>query len=247
MSEKIRDIEKNDVDISVLFKWNKEIEVEDVVPNIKIKFYMRLLGDADLGKARAYAYRKSAELRKRLRDKDSDERVILLAEIDDFVDDEVLSKAIEVLRMPDIYQAAVKNVHLPEPKEPDTDELESWEDYQKKVDEYSDKFRKAVDKEADKLRADVVAQLQGKSREELYKIYEGEVINKLCQDEMNNRFYDMSIFLSIFKDNKFKNPAFKNFDEYDNTRPLLKTRLKEEYQRLELGIDVLKKLPEATE
>ena len=184
MAEITRDIDKNDVDISQLFKWNKEVEIEDVLSGLKAKFYMRLLGDSDLGRARAYAYRKSAELRKKLKTQGSDERVSLLAELEDFVDVEVITRAIEILRIQDIYQRAIKNVNVPEPKEPANDELEKWEDYQVKVDEYSKKFREAVDEEAEKLRSADLTMLQGKSREELYKIYEAEVINKLCQEEI---------------------------------------------------------------
>lgn len=247
MVEKMRDIDKNDVDISALFKWNKEIEIEDSMSGLKAKFYMRLLGDSDLGRARAYAYRKSSELRRKLKDKDSDERVSLLASMEDFSDVDIIIKAIEILRLSDIYQRAIKTVDLPEPKEPQDDELEKWEDYQKKVDEYSEKFRKAVDKEADKLRLEDAKFLKGKEVQELYKIYENEVISRLCQEEMNNNFYNMSIFLATFKDDKFKIPAFKDFDSFDNVHPSLKAKLKEEYQKLEMGVDILKKSPEATE
>jgi hypothetical protein len=208
---------------------------------------MRLLGDADLGKTRAHAYRKSSELRRKLKTLDSDERVSLLAELNDFADTEIVIKAIEILRLPDIYQRAIKNINVPEPQEPQDDELEKWEDHQKKVDEYSEKFKNAVTKEAEKTREEDAKILQGKSKEELYKLYENEVINKLCQEEMNNSFYDMCIFLATFKDDKFKLPAFKNFDNYNNVHPVLKVRLKEEYQKLEMGIELLKKLPEATE
>lgn len=241
MTEKIRDIDKNDVDISQLFKWNKEIELEDVHSGMRVKFYMRLLGDSDLGRARANAYRKSAELRKKLKTKDSNERVSLLAELEDFTDVEVLIKAIELLRISDIYQQAIKNVDVPEPKEPEGDELEKWEDHQARVDEYSERFKKAVEEEAEKLRKADLAITEGKSREELYKIYENEVINRLCQDEMNNGFYDMCIYYATFKDDKFKVPAFKSFESYENVHPALKEKLKSEYRNLELGIDILKK------
>ena len=247
MKEQIREVDKNDVDISELFKWNKEVEIEDAYSNFKVKFYMRLLGDADLGRARAYAYRNSSELRKNLKEQGSDERTSLLAEPGDFVETDVIMKSIEILRITDMYQSAMKNINIPVPKEPAGDELEKWEDYQEKVDNYATEFKAGVDKEVERLKKIDSDYLAGKNREELYKIYENEVINKLCQEEMNNKFYDMSIFLATFKDDKFKTPAFKNFDTYDNIRPALKERLKEEYQKLEMGIEILKKLPEATE
>jgi len=247
MADKLRDVEKNDVDIAELFKWNKEVEIEDAYSGLKVKFYMRLLGDADLGKSRAYGYRKASDLRKKLKTKDSDERTSLIAELEDFTDPEVVVKSIEVLRTPEIYQRAMRNVDVPEPQEPSDDDLEKWEEYQKAVDEYSEKFKTAVDKEAFKLKELDLSYLKERPIEELYKVYEGEVINKLCQEEMNNSFYDMSIYLATFKDDRFKTPAFKNFDAYNNVRPTLKDRLKTEYQKLEMGIDVLKKSPEATE
>jgi len=247
MTDIQRDIEKNDVDISELFRWNKEVEVQDVFTQSKVTFYMRLLGDADLGKARVYGYRKSAELRKKLKDADSDERIALLAELADFADAEIILRTIEILRIPEIYQSAVKNVNVKEPKEPEEDDLQTWEEFQAEVDSYSERFRNAVDKEAEKMRNNDLKVLEKKTKDELYAIYENEIIGKVCQEEMNNAFYNMAIYLSSYKDNKFKTLSFKSFDSYNNVHPTLKSRLKEEYQSLELGIDVLKKLQGVTE
>jgi formiminotetrahydrofolate cyclodeaminase len=154
---------------------------------------------------------------------------------------------IEILRTPEIYQRVMKNMDMPEPKEPPKDDLEVWEKYQAEIDDYPKKFRAKVEEEAEKIRKADMEELRKRTSEELYKVYENEVIAKLCQEEMNDAFYDMSIYLSTFKDEKFKNRAFKSFEDYDNVHPNFKTKLKEEYQRLELGIDLLKKLPEATE
>lgn len=248
MSEKLREVEKNDVDISELFKWNKQVEVEDNVSGLKATLYMRLLGDSDLGRARAYAYRKSSELRKKLKTQDSDERVSLLVELEDFgKNKEIIINAILILRTQDLYQEAMKNITIPEPKEPDKEDLEAWEKYQQEVDSYPDRYREEVTKEADKLRKLDLDGLEKLSVEDAYKLYEGEVINKLCQEEMNNAFYDMTIFLASFKDKEFKTPVFKNMEVYNSSHKNLKLKLKEEYRKLELGIETLKKLQEATD
>jgi hypothetical protein len=247
MSELERSVEKNDVDISQLFKWNKKVEIADIISGNKVSFYMRLLGDSDLNVARAHAYRKSAELRRKLKTPDSDSRVLMLAEFSDISDPDVLVPTIEILRTPEIYQRVMRNMDMPEPKEPPKDDLEVWEKYQAEVDEYPKKFREKVEEEAEKIRKADMEELRKRTPEELYKVYENEVIAKLCQEEMNDAFYDMSIYLSTFKDEKFKNRSFKSFEDYDNVHPNFKAKLKEEYQKLELGIDLLKKLPEATE
>jgi len=247
MSDLLREIDKNDVDISQLFKWSKKVELSDTTSGTTVNFYMRLLGDSDLNRARAHGYRKAADLRKKLKTQDSDERVTLLAELEDFSDKEMLIKSVEILRISEIYQRALKAAEVNEPKEPTGDDQEKWEKYQIAVDEYPKKFRASVDKIADKLRADELKSLEERSTEELYKIYEGEIINKLCQEAMNNGFYDMCIYLSTFKDKDFKYLSFNSFEDYDNIHPHLKEKLREEYQRLEMGIELLKKLPEATE
>lgn len=247
MSELDRSVEKNDVDISALFKWNKKVEVADVVSGNSISFYMRLLGDADLNRARAHGYRKSAELRRKLKTPDSDERMLMLAELSDISDLKVLIPTIEILRTPEIYQNVMRNMDMTEPVEPSKEDLEAWELYQVVVDEYPKKFRVEVERRADEIRKVDMEELEKRPSEELYKIYEAEVISKLCQEEMTDAFYDMSIYLASFKDDKFKHPAFKNFEEYDNVHPILKSKLKTEYQNLEMGIDTLKKLPEAME
>ena len=70
-NEEIMEIEKNDVDISKLFNWGKAFEIvgEDGVVDV---VYMRVLGDADINKARVFALRESAKLRRALRNPDSD-------------------------------------------------------------------------------------------------------------------------------------------------------------------------------
>jgi hypothetical protein len=64
---------------------------------------------------------------------------------------------------------------------------------------------------------------------------------------MQIAYYDMCVYLTTFSDSDYKKLAFKTFSDYENSHPTLKDRLKKEYQSLEIGVDELKKLPEATE
>jgi len=241
-----RSPERNDVDISALFKWNKKVDVKDMLTGMETHVYMRLLGDADLGKARAYAYRKAGEYRKALRTADSDERVSLLAELNEFQDKEVIIKAVILLKMGDYYNAAIKNVDFREPQEPDSDEQEDWEKYQKAVDEYPKLFKEKITQIVEVMRERDEKDYAERSIESVYKIYESEVINRLAQEKMTDSFYDMCLYLATFSDEKFKHRAFKSFDDYENVHPTLKSILKENYQSLEIGTDFLKKLPGVT-
>lgn len=243
-----RSVEKNDVDISQLFKWRKEVVIADALTGHQAKVYIRLAGDADIGRARAYGYRKAAEMRKSLKDSDSDERVALLAEMEEFSDKESLVQTILLLRVTDLYNEAVRHLTIKEPTEPPSDaSQEAWEKYQEEVDNFPALYETSIRAEVDKEREKQTALLEKETKETLYKIYEAEVINRVCSEAMQLAYYDMCIYLTTFKDSEYKNLAFRSFDDYENTHSTLKERLKNEYQSLEIGVDELKKLPEATE
>ena len=128
-------VERNDVDISQLFMWGKEFEIEGNAGK-KAKVFIRLIGDADLNRARVHALRSSADLRNKLKTKGSDERLAFLPEVGS-VERDVLIESISIMNIRDFSQEAVKEVDIPYPIEPDSDaKLEKMEKYQAQVDAY---------------------------------------------------------------------------------------------------------------
>lgn len=242
-----REIDRNDVDISSLFIWNKEFQIKDEMKNREVTLYVRLAGDDDIGKARAYSFRRSAELRKRLKTPGTDEFVAFTDVGNDFTDKDVLVDTILILKVPELSENIRKNLDVPEPREPkDNASLEEMETYQRLLDEYpalfDEKLKEAINTTVAKERENYLKV----SHEELLGIYHNLIINRLCTEEVNRAFYDMLIYLSIYKDSKFTKRAFKDITSFVNSSSYLKKRLLEEYQSLELGMDFLKKLPEAT-
>jgi hypothetical protein len=243
-----RQIDKNDVDISQLFKWHKEVEIADSYTGQKEKVYIRLVGDADINRARTYGYREAAVLRKNLKADGSDERLAFLAEVGEFEDREVLVNAIVLLRISDIYNQSIRETTVPEPKEPKSDGTqEEFENYQLAIDNYPLVFSEAVNQTIDKVKDRHLKELRNRPDDQLYKLYEKEVINRLCQEYMQAAYYDMCVFLGTFNDLEFTQPTFSSIEEYRNVHTHMKNTLKSEYQSLELGTDILKKLHEATE
>jgi vacuolar-type H+-ATPase subunit I/STV1 len=236
--------EKNDVDITQLFKWHKEVEIEDKISGISTKVYMRLVGDADLNRGRVMGYRASAELRQKLKTEGSDERLAFLSELKDYKQDkEILVKTLILLMIGDLQMRAFNLVSLPEPKEPEGDEasLEDWEEYQKQVDAYPAEFTKLLDKELEKLRKQEEKELSKLSIEELYDKYEHEIMNRLCAEEMENVYYDFCVFAGTFTDPKFKKRAFNTYEDLQNAHIKLKEILRENYRKLEVTTSELKK------
>jgi len=237
-----RDIEKNDVSLDELFRWNKEVTVEDLVTGNSVTLFMRLVGDADLNRARTYALRKSAELRRALKTKDTDERISFISELDEYKDKDVLISTIIILLSDDIRSRAMRDTHLPEPKALSSDaSLEDQEEYQKKVDNYPQEFTKLVMKEIDKLQKVERKRLDKLSESDLQNEYEELIINRLCNAEMVDSFYDKLVFFGTYKDSRFRSRAFKSFDSFLDIAPKLKDKLFAEYKSLELGSEQLKK------
>ncbi len=243
-----RSAEKNDVDITQLFRYKKEVLVRDSLSGDSATFYLRIIGDADMAKARVFGLRKSGSLRRSLRTQGDDMRSAFVNEMPEFQDKDILINAVILLGIGDIQKQAINATDVPEPIPPKSDSsLEVLEKFQAEVDAYTQKYSKALDKEMSKIRKSEVKRLSKLEESELYNLYEALIIDQLCSGEMSQNYYQMCVYLGTYKDSKYNKLAFSDFDTFDNASPHLKERLIDEYRILELGMHELKKLPEAME
>ena len=104
-------VEKNDVDISQLFNWGRVYEIVGSDGEVEGLIYMKLLGDADVNRARVYALRKSAELRRSLRDENSDEYLTTIKDFEE-IDEETLLNYVVAFSIRDIRNRAIKEVKV---------------------------------------------------------------------------------------------------------------------------------------
>jgi hypothetical protein len=239
--------EKNDVDISKLFKWGKTFEVLNGDGKVEGVVYMKLLGDADVNRARVYALRKSAELRKELSNPDSDLRWATIQQMDVMTQEDIANYVL-VFSMRDITNNALREVDIPLPKAPKSNaSLAKLEKYQQEVDEYptkrSEAVNKIIQKEVDKLKK----MLMSTPKEELYKQYVQTLINEFCEREALRAYADMEVYLGCFKDAEYKERAFNSFEDFDNMDEGNKKEFKKAYDALSVGMEDLKKLREATQ
>lgn len=239
--------EKNDVDISRLFKWGKVYEILNSEGESEALVYMKLLGDADVNRARVHALRKSAELRKELSDPDSDLRWATIRQINVLSEEDLINYVL-VFSMREITNNALKEVNVPLPKAPKSNaKLAALEKYQKEVDEYPAKRAEAVNKiiqrEVNKLKK----YLQTESKETLYKQYVNTLIDEFCEREALKAYSDMECYLGCYKDDEYKERFFDSFEAFDNLEERQKEEFKAAYGRLGIGMEDLKKLREATQ
>jgi hypothetical protein len=242
------EIEKNDVNLSELFRWNKKVSI--LGPNgeeLGYIIYMRLVGDADLNRARVFGLRSSAILRKELKTPGTDKYEAYISQIKDQEKD-VLIKAIILFEIPTLSEESRREVDIKFPMEPSSDApLEEHENYQKEVDEFPKKFADASEKILRKKIKQEEKRLEPMDEAALKQEYINSFIGVICQEEMSKKFSDMCIYLGTYKDKKFKRKVFESFDEFDNAAPELKEQLRRAYSELELRMPELKKSQRATQ
>ena len=232
--------ERNDIDLSRLFTWGREFELLDRKGESLGVVYIRLVGDADINRARVFALRKSRELRDKLIDLTSDERLAYIPKLEN-EDKENLAEILLSLNIRELTNSAITDTKVPFPKELKSGAtLEQQEKYQKEVDDYPSKREKKVREALEKEIKDLRAELSRRTIEQLLKEYEKTTINQLCENEMLSRFKDACIVFGTYKDLEYKERLFESVEQYDNVLTETKNQLLTFYSSLDIGMDDLK-------
>jgi hypothetical protein len=240
------DPEKNDVNVMRLFDWGKKFNIVDTNGNLLSSVYIKLVGDADLNRARVYSLRKSAELRKKLKDVSTDERMAYIADKES-VSKEWLVSYVLLSKTRNLSSEALKNIYVKYPKEPIPDEktgdvpLEEQEKYQLEIDDFDKKLSAEAKKYITKQVNFIQKDLETKDFDTLYSMYTDLVINALCEEEGYFKFREMCLFFGSYKDAKYKIHFFNDIKEVEDLLPELKAQFIEHYLSLELTTEELKK------
>jgi hypothetical protein len=233
--------EKNDVNIKPLFTWGRETVLIDVNGLEILKAYVRLVGDAELNRARVSALRQSAELRFLLKDVNSDEYIAYIPEKDGLEKENIVNFLI-INRTRDASDKVVKSIDIKFPKEPDTNSnLEAQENYQKEVDAYPQKINTAINAEMTKIIEQEKATIAAYDEEKLFSEFKKAMINDLCEKQMYRTFKEFCVYFGTYKDENYRVRLFNSFDDFENLDPSLKKQLEDSYNTLEVSIENLKK------
>ena len=233
--------------LDTLFKWQGELEIKDgkgevVLVNDKpLIVYQRVVGDAELIRARKQALKASGSLRRELRDKTSDSHIAMIPDYE-ALDDETLSRMILLSEALDIRTQAISLAEKPkEPKELDSDAtLEQQEEYEAALEAHSKAIEKAVQEKSKQLADKRIEELEEVQREKLVKIFMTTVVDSLCRSEMLRVFNSWCAYLGTYKSKRMKTLAFSNYAAFDNASPELKNQILDSYIGLELGGEDLK-------
>ncbi len=239
--------EKNDVDVSRLFHWGRGFEIFDRFGNKITVAYIRLVGDAEVNRSRVFAIRRAAELRKTLKDENSDDRIAFISSVIEIENKEELIDMVVNLNIRKFAQEATREIKLPMPKEPKADdELEVFEKFQQEVDTFEERRNSEINKVTlEKLDA-FRTSIENMKLDDLRKLYEKHMIDMLCEQKMMNTFKDSCAYYGTYADEDFQKRMFNSFDEFDNLPTEIKDQYVSNYNSLEINLDELKKSLEAT-
>jgi len=244
--EGMMDIDKNNVDLSQLFKWTSDVVIRDAASTEITTVYMRLVGDEKINRARVFALRESAKLRKSLRTPGTDEYEAFMAEALANTKKD-LTVAIGLLNLGTLMREARNDVSVPFPVPPSADaSLEEQEKYQAEIDVYPEIYNEKVSERLQEILKREAVELKKLSKAELKEEYEITMISYVCEQHMLRNFQDRCIYFGTFKDEARTQLAFSSWDEYNDSALMVKEQLRDAYAELEMGTEDLKKLPEAT-
>lgn len=234
-------VDKADVDISKLFIWRKQVTIVDESDKEKLKVWIRVVGDADLNRARTYAIRCSAEMRKALKDEDNELRYTYIPDYSD-LDKTTLIRLVMVASTTKLTREAMAEVDIPYPKEPQSeDDLEALEQFQKEVDEWPEKKNAAIRELLTTYLTELEQRLQSLEIEDLIKEHTRLTIADVCENEMIRKFREMCTFFSLYKDKELKKRLFQSFSEFEDLPEFYKNQFITAYDNIEIGSDELKK------
>ena len=235
----MKEIDKNDVKISKLFSWGSEFEMDTLQG--KLTFWMRIIGDAELNRARVYGLRQSAILRKKLKTEGTDERLALIPELE-FDEKEKIIEAIVLYMVTELTDRGQKKLDLKYPKEPDSEaSLEDHEKFQEELDKWPAHVEKELRKSYDKEVTIEKRRLNKLSEEELLKEYEETLINKLSENEFLRGFQEMCVYCATYTDDTYTERVFDSIEEFQNLPTNIRDKFLAFYASLSIPTEELKK------
>jgi len=235
------------MDLENLFKWKGEIIIRDskgepvILRKKPLVLYQRIVGDANIQIARQKALKASADLRKELRDEDSDIQAAFLPEVEG-IDNERLSNSVALNKILELREVAEQNIT--QPRKPaalsGSASLEEQEKYQQGWEDYQKELETRINGELTKHLEKERKQLMENPRETLVQMFKETAINNLCKSEMLRVFNSWCAYFGTYRDKAMENRAFNSFEKFENSARELKGQIIGGYLQLELSGEDIK-------
>lgn len=228
-------------DLEDLFKWNTSVDIKDKDGKVLLTLYLRLVGDVDYSQAQRYALLSSRKLRKELKNKDSIEYQSTFLDLNEKSKEDLIIGTL-IAEVPNFRDAVLLEIGSDDIEDAvkGTKSLEEREEQQEAEEqaplERVEKVRAKMEEKSEERRAE----LNKMSIDDLKKVFVDSTINFKCLEEFTNVFRDYCVFAGTYKDSKFKELAFSDFDSFRNISSTLKKQITDAYFKLEISGEQLK-------
>lgn len=229
--------------IQKLFTWKAPLELKNSDGEVIQTVYQRLIGDSDLYRARTIALRFSREMRRALRNTESDEYFAYIDIFNDYTKEEVVTLTL-FDELTEIRANVEKDFYFPEPEALESDATtEEQEEHQEQQDTYEDRRAEALDAKIKEALETRQQQLDSLNEGDLRELFIDNKINALCEQELRLKFLSMCVYLGTYLDEKYTYHLFNSFEEFLNSPDTLKAQLVDGYNNLEVSSISLKGFP----
>ena len=232
--------------LSKLFKWRKKVEIlhgDKVIATA----YIKLIGDNEYGEARNAGLTASKLLRVKLRNPNTEEYKATFTDVDAMDKTELVMNIVfsEMPNFRDEFMATFPEERLPDISEvaedPDNPTLEEQEKLETKIEESRkariEEVTKFIEEKGEERRKELIAE---ESMDVLRDIHKTSMINLKCTEEFSITFREYQVYKATYEDEKYTKMAFKTFDEFKESSPMLKNQLTNAYIELEVSGEDLK-------
>ncbi len=227
------------VDLKSLFLWKKPLCIKDHKEEEVGVVYQRVVNDVDQEKARLTAIRKSREMRKLLKDENSDEYAAMSEGIESYTKEQRIS-VILLGKFPDLHRKAQEQARTSMPNPPSGDSMEKTEEYEAAVDEFQEKYNKEVMSIVEKLTESEKSKLEGLTEEELRGVVFSTFIDQICQNTASVLMSEHLAFLATYEDENCKQRYFNDFSDFEELAPQVKDQLVKGYRELSIPPEQIK-------
>lgn len=233
--------------LSDLLKFKKSIIVIDPLTNEELATaWVRVIGDDDLKEAYRFARIESAARRAALRDKNSPEYRDEISQLNE-IPRESLYEIIASSREADYVAEAslmIERPDIPEITEvstrPDAPSLEDQERLDALIAEQTAEYNTKILDYLDTKRAELKAQLDGLSTEEVFALTGSQIANVEAMEVFVSELNDQKAFRGTYDDEACTKRSFETVEEFKGTHTQIKQQIIDAYRSLEISDDELK-------
>lgn len=223
----------NEALMAKLFRWKTSVDFNGV------SFYLRVVSDATVEDARKYALLNSRQMRRSLRNSNTDEYMIYLDQYDDFTKSE-LNAFIQIAASKETMREYLSNNPRPQLDQlPDSPTQEQIEEYEAARQANQEEYIKTMQDSIEVWRVDFEKALDTQTEDALRAMARKYRTDEVCENVFNAEFEAFIVASSVYGDDKYSRQLF-TVTEYKNLPTEVKDVLYNAYNNMNIAADDVK-------